>query len=262
MPTLSVDGFPLHYVDEGRGLPVVLLHAFPLHAEMFRPQVRALSGRYRFLLPDVRGFGGSGAPTGPTDMARIARDVIALLEHLGVDRAVVGGVSMGGYAAMAVLREDAGRVAGLVLVDTQALADDDAGKARREETARQVEREGVEPVVRALLPRLLAPEAPEALRREVEQMIREASPSAVAAASRGLGARPDSRDMLARYGGPALVVVGEHDVVTPPEKARQMQELIAGAQLVQVPRAGHLSNLENPEAFNAALDGFLAGIQG
>jgi pimeloyl-ACP methyl ester carboxylesterase len=260
MPTLTLDGRPLHYLDEGRGTPVVLLHAFPLHAGMFRPQVEALRGRCRLLLPDVRGFGGSGQAPGPTGMDVIARDVLALLDALGVERAVVGGVSMGGYAALALLREDPGRVAGLVLADTQALADDEAGQARREQVAREVEREGVEPLVRAMLPRLLGPDAPAGVRAEVEALMRQAAPAAVAAASRGMGARADGRDLLARFGGPALVLVGEHDAVTPLERARQMQELVPGARLVQVPGAGHLASLENPGAFNAALADFLAAL--
>ena len=114
MQTLTVDGVPLHYRDVGQGLPVLLLHAFPLNGAAFDKQVAALSGRYRFIIPDHRGFGASQLGAGPTEMSRIARDALALLDALKVDSAVVGGVSMGGYAAMALLREDAGRVRGLV----------------------------------------------------------------------------------------------------------------------------------------------------
>ncbi len=152
MPTLTVDGVPLHYRDEGRGLPVLLFHAFPLNGDAYAQQVKALSGRYRFIIPDIRGFGQSGLGEGPTEMSRIAQDALALLDALNVESAVVGGVSMGGYATMALLREDAGRVRGLVLVDTQATADDEAGRARREASAQEALREGPESAVRALLP--------------------------------------------------------------------------------------------------------------
>ncbi len=139
MPTFSIDGVPLHYLDEGSGLPVLLLHGFPLGAESFRPQLDALSAqvpadraRSPRLRPERR------EPRARSRWTGSPRDALALLDHLGIERAVVGGVSMGGYATMALLREDAGRVLGLLLVDTQAGADDEAGRQRREDTARAV----------------------------------------------------------------------------------------------------------------------------
>jgi pimeloyl-ACP methyl ester carboxylesterase len=261
MPTLSVDGVPLHYRDEGQGLPVLLFHAFPLNGGAFSPQVAALKGRYRFLLPDVRGFGGSGLGEGPTEMARIAQDGLALLDALGLDTAVVGGVSMGGYAAMALLREDASRVRGLLLLDTQVTADDEAGRARREVQAQDALARGVQSVLENNLPKLLASPVDSPLGREVAQLMRQATPEGIAAALRGMGLRHDSKDMLARFAGPTLVVVGEQDTVTPLERARQMADLVAGAQLEVIPGAGHLANQENPEAFNRVLDAFLSRLQ-
>lgn len=262
MLAVTVDGIPLHYRDVGQGPPVLLLHAFPLHGGAFDAQVKALSGRYRFILPDTRGFGQSKLGEGPTTMERIARDALALLDALKIGSAVVGGVSMGGYASMALLREDAGRVRGLVLVDTQATADDEAGRARREASAKEALEKGVEPLVQALLPKLVAagPDSPAG--REVATMMREAAPQAVAAAQRGMALRPDSKDILARYAGPALVVVGEHDPLTPPEKARQIADLISGSRLEIIPGAGHLPNQEQSEHFNQVLDRFLASLAG
>ncbi|MFL5354316.1 alpha/beta fold hydrolase [Archangium sp.] len=259
MLTITIDGVPLHYRDEGRGLPVLLFHAFPLNGDAYEKQVKALSGRYRFIIPDVRGFGRSGLGEGPTEMSRIAQDALALLDALKVDSAVVGGVSMGGYASMALLREDAGRVRGLVLVDTQATADDEAGRARREASAQEALREGPEAVVRALLPKVVAAPDSEA-GREVAAMMRSATPAGLAAAQRGMAMRPDSKDILARYAGPALVVVGEKDPVTPLEKAKQLADLISGARLEVIPDAAHLPNQEQPEKFNAVLESFLARL--
>jgi pimeloyl-ACP methyl ester carboxylesterase len=258
--TVTVDGTPLHYQDVGQGLPVLLLHAFPLNGSAFDRQVAALSGRYRFIIPDHRGFGQSRLGEGPTEMSRIARDALALLDALKIDAAVVGGVSMGGYAAMALLREDAGRVRALVLVDTQATADDEAGRARREASAKEALEQGVEPLVQTLLPKLVAAGPGSPVGREVAAMMREAAPQAVAAAQRGMALRLDSKDILARYAGPALVLVGEHDTVTPLEKAKQLADLIPGARLEVIPGAGHLPNQEQPERFNAVLDLFLASI--
>jgi pimeloyl-ACP methyl ester carboxylesterase len=260
MLTITVDGIPLHYRDEGHGLPVLLFHAFPLNGEAYEKQLKALSRRYRFIIPDIRGFGRSGLGEGPTEMARIAQDALALLDALKVDSAVVGGVSMGGYASMALLREDAGRVRGLVLVDTQATADDEAGRARREASAQEALREGPEASVRALLPKVVAAGPDSEVGREVAAMMRTATPAGLAAAQRGMALRPDSKDILARYAGPALVVVGEKDPVTPLEKAKQMADLITGARLEVIPDAAHLPNQEQPEKFNAVLESFLSGL--
>jgi len=235
---------------------VVLLHAFPLTGEMFEPQWMALSGRARFIVPDLRGFGGSDTAPSSSEMGAMADDVLALLDHLGVDSAVVGGVSMGGYASLALLRNDPSRVRALVLADTQTSADDAPARERRETTAREVLEEGPA----ALLPsvdKLLGPSASRELRARVSAWIGGGSPEGFAAAHRGMALRPDARDILARFGGPVLVVVGAEDVLTPPAKARAMADLVSGAELVEIPGAGHLANLEQPLAFNAALVRFL-----
>ena len=237
----------------------MLLHAFPLDGEMFEPQWTALGGRARFIVPDLRGFGGSSVGAGPSEMGAMADDVLALLDHLGVGSAVVGGVSMGGYVSLALLRNDPGRVRGLVLADTQTAADDATGREGRETTARGLLERGTT----TLLPtvdRLLGPSAPAELRARVSGWITGGSAEGLAAAQRGMGLRPDSRDILARFGGPVLVLVGRDDVITPLPKARAMAELVPGAELVEIPDAGHLANLEKPEAFNAALGRFLDRI--
>jgi pimeloyl-ACP methyl ester carboxylesterase len=258
--TVTVDGLPLHYRDVGQGLPVLLLHAFPLNGSAFDAQVAALSGRYRFIIPDQRGFGQSRQGEGPSEMSLLARDALALLDALKIGTAVVGGVSMGGYVAMALLREDAGRVRGLVLADTQASADDETGRARREASAVEALDQGIEPLVQTLLPRLVAAGPDSPVGRQVATLMREASPAAVAAAQRGMALRHDSKEVLARYAGPALVVVGEQDAVTPLDKATQLAGLIPGAQLEIIPGAGHLANQEQPERFNAVLGRFLASL--
>ena len=255
---ITDDGVRLYYLDQGQGRPVLLLHAFPLNADSFRPQIAALAGRYRFIVPDHRGFGRSGMGSGPTEMSRVARDALGILDLLKIPSAVVGGVSLGGYAAMALLREDAGRVRALVLADTQVGADDEAGKQRREETARAVMVKGIELLVETMLPRLLAPGAAPEVRAEVAAMIRSNKPEGAAAAQRGMALRTDSRDVLHRFSGPTLVVVGEQDSFTPPARAREMKQLLSAGELVEIPGAGHLANLEQPDAFNRALDSFLS----
>jgi pimeloyl-ACP methyl ester carboxylesterase len=262
MPTVKSDGVTIHYRDEGRGMPVLLMHAFPLSSEMFDPQVAALKSKYRFILPDHRGFGRSDVVAGkPAEMAQLARDAIAVLNALSIPRAVIGGVSMGGYATMALLRENPERARALVLIDTQMGADDDAGKARREEVAKATEARGMSAAIEAFLPRLLSANASSELRARVTSLMQNNKPEGSAAALRGMALRPDSRDVLARYTGPALVVVGEDDVITGPDKAQQMGDLLVNAKLARISRAGHLANMEAPEEVNRTLDAFLGEVE-
>jgi pimeloyl-ACP methyl ester carboxylesterase len=251
-------GLRLHYRDTGSGLPVLLLHAFPVSSAMFEPQVAALSGRARFILLDHRGFGESSVGDGPSTMQHLAEDALLLLDHLGVEAAVVGGVSMGGYASLALLRQDPGRVRGLVLADTQMGADDETARAAREPLAQDVLHDGMDVLVERQLPRYLAASASETLRASVAALIRANPPAGAAAALRGMALRDDSRDILSRFNGPVLVVVGQEDVVTPPEKARAMASLVPGVTLVEIPGVGHFSNLEAPDRFNDALGRFLS----
>ena len=258
MPILTTPEVRIHFRDEGTGVPLLLLHAFPLSGDMFDAQVSALHEQARFLVPDQRGLGKSSLGAGPATMEALARDALALLDHLGIASAVVGGVSMGGYAALALLRADPGRVRGLVLADTQVSVDDEAGRAAREELAQAVLARGMEVLVERQLPRLLAPGAPAALRARVEAMIRANVPAGAAAALRGMALRSDGRDILARFGGPLLVLVGAEDAVTPRDRARTMADLVPASELVEIPGAGHLANLEAPGSFNVALGRYLA----
>jgi len=226
---------------------------------MFEPQWTALADRARFDVPDLRGFGGSGLLPGPSEMNAMADDVLALLDHLRIAAAVVGGVSMGGYVSLALLRNDPARVRALVLADTQTSADDATGRDGREKTAQAVLAQGST----ALLPsvdRLVGPSASAEVRARVSAWITAGNPDGQAAALRGMALRPDARDILGRFGGAVMVVVGADDVITPPAKARAMAELVPGTELVEIPGAGHLANLEQPGAFNAALGRFVRRI--
>lgn len=256
MPYVTIDGRAYHYRDVGDGAPLLLLHGFPLTGASFWPQLDAPPAGVRLIVPDHRGFGQSAF--GPLSMDAIAGDALKLLDLLKVQQASVGGVSMGGYAAMALLRLDPARVTRLVLIDTQCTADDDAGKARRLAVAAETEAKGMEPLVAAMMPKLIAPRAPDEVRRRVEAMMRSVDPKTAAAASRAMGERADSRELLARFAGPALIVVGSEDPITPLAKAKEMAGLLAGSRLVVLEGAGHLANLEQPEPFNAALSEFLA----
>lgn len=258
---LRIDGGELEYAVAGNGPALLLLHAFPLGLFMWEPQVETLAATHRVICFDARGFGASDRGEGPLTMERIADDAAALLDQLGVAKAFVGGCSMGGYAALAFARRHPQRLLGLVLLDTRAGADTDEGKAGRAALAAKLLAEGSSAAVSAFLPKLLG----ETTKREQQPLVarlRErilaTSPQAIADALHGLAARVDSRPTLAQLSVPTLVLVGAEDVLTPPAEAEAMATAIPRARLEVVPRAGHLANLEQPEAVNAALRAFLA----
>lgn len=265
MPTCQSRGRRLAYAEAGAGEPLLLLHAFPLSKEMWEPQLAALAGSCRCLAPDFPGFGDSEPPPtgGDSGMSELAVDAVALLDHLGIGRAVVCGLSMGGYAALALCEAHPERVRALVLADTRSGADALEAREKRLATALEVEEKGAGVLVESMVPRLLGAGTlagnPE-LRRWVERRIAAASPAGIAAAQRGMAARPDRGMVLAGLRAPVLILVGEEDVLTPPEESRRMQREAPGSELVVLPGAGHLSNLEQPEAFNRALGGFLARL--
>jgi 3-oxoadipate enol-lactonase len=256
-----IDGFEIEYDVRGTGPALLLLHAFPLGLSMWDPQVEALAATHRVVRFDARGFGGSAVDeTTPLAMERIADDGAFLLDQLWIDKAVVGGCSMGGYAAFAFVRRHRRRLAGLVLQDTKPAADSPEARANRAALAAKVLAEGAHAAVEAFLPKLVGEtshrERPE-LVASVQEWILANPPKGIANALHGLAARADSRETLATIDVPTLVLVGAEDVLTPPDEARAMAAAIPGARLEVVPRAGHLANLENPEAVTAALRGFL-----
>jgi 3-oxoadipate enol-lactonase len=256
-----IDGVEMEYDVRGEGAPLLLLHAFPLGLFMWEAQVEALSATHRVVRFDARGFGESAAGSGPLTMERIADDGAFLLDHLGIERAVVGGCSMGGYAAFAFVRRHPQRLAGLILQDTRAGADSAEARASRATLAAKVLAEGASAAVEAFLPKLLG----ETTRRErlalvesVRERILGTPPQGIANALHGLAARADSRETLPTIAVPTLVLVGAEDVLTPPPEAATMAAAIPRARLDVIPAAGHLANLENPAAVNAALRAFLA----
>jgi 3-oxoadipate enol-lactonase len=259
MPTATVNGISVAYRDEGAGPPVVLLHAFPLSGAMWQPQIESLAGRFRVVAPDLRGFGASDHGDGQMTIDSYADDVAGLLDQLGIGRAAVAGLSMGGYVAFALLRRHPARIASLVLANTRAGADTEEGRRTREQSARTAEAQGPAPIAEAMLPRLLSPGAPAELRERVSAMIAANSGAAIAAAQRAMAARPDSTGLLAAIGVPVLVVGAGQDPIIPLAETRAMHAAIPGATLIELPDAGHLSNLEAPEAFGAALLEFLGG---
>lgn len=263
MPTeraLSLAGRKLRCQEAGSGPPLILIHAFPLSSDLFRPQLEAPPPGFRLIAPDLRGLGGSPAAPPARSVDDHAADIIELMDALGLDRAIIGGVSMGGYVTFAVLRRAPERVAGLILADTRPEADGPEARAGRAQMREALAARGAAAVADAMVPRLLGAttqrERPE-LAAEVRAMIERNRPEGIDDAIESLLTRPDATPLLASITCPTLVICGEEDALTNVEVHARMHRAIAGSTLAVVPRAGHLSSLEQPAAWNEALARFL-----
>lgn len=255
---------PLHIAHEesGDGLPVVLLHPFPLDHSYWTPQLTAFVDHCRVIAPDMRGFGDTPlAP--PHSIDRHADDVAVLLDRLSIESAVIGGCSIGGYIALAMWRRHRARIRGLMLFDTRARADNDQerlGRARQIDVARE---RGAATVAEQMLPGMLGattherhPEIVECVRH----IMMRATAEGIISAEEAMMSRADSTALLATIDVPTLIVCGAEDAATPPHESRQMHDRVAGSVLEIIEGAGHLSTIERPAAVNHVIREFLAGL--
>jgi pimeloyl-ACP methyl ester carboxylesterase len=232
---------------------------------MWRTQIAELQNKYRVIVPNLRGFGGTSAFDGEPSIARMADDVNVLFDGLGLREPVVlGGLSMGGYVAFAFARSYAARVRGLILADTRAEADTPETKATRDKTIAFARGHSPREVVDQMLPRLFCEKTrlnkPEVV-AEVRDIASVQTPAAIVAALQAMRDRPDSTPSLASIVAPSLVIVGADDVVTPPAASQTIAHGIRGAELVTIADAGHMSNMEQPKRFNEAVDSFLSRLK-
>ncbi|MGB9687891.1 alpha/beta fold hydrolase [Thermogutta sp.] len=254
----------LAFEDTGSGLPVLLIHGFPLDRTMWKAQWEGLSNEFRVIVPDLRGFGESQVIPGVATMEMMADDLAGLCDHLGLTgKIVLGGLSMGGYVAFAFARKYRDRLAGLILCDTRARPDTPEAKENRRRVAERVRREGPGFIADEMIPRLCCeatfrnhPEVIDAIR----QMMLSAPPEGVAAAALGMAERPDSTDLLATLSCPTLVLVGEFDAISPPEEMQAMAQAIPQSQLVVIPDAGHLAPMEQPDRVTQAIREWLRSV--
>ena len=252
----------ISYDNAGSGQPLVLLHAFPLSREMWRDQIREFLPDYQIIAPDARGFGESTAfDDVETDCAPslqlVARDVAALLDELKIAQPIIlCGLSMGGYTALEFARQFPDRLAGLILADTRADADGDDAQAARDEMIEFARHHTGEEVAEKMLPKLLGQHTRAhnlAVAARVRELARELTGNNAAAMIRALRNRRDSTDFLSEITAPTLVIGGDEDELCPPDMMAQMAARISGARHEIIRQSGHLSNLEAPESFNAAL---------
>jgi len=256
---LPASGLTINYDEAGSGPALVLLHAFPFDHTMWEPQLAALAGVARVIAPDLPGFGESTAA--PFAIEGVADLVAEFLGALNVPKATVCGLSMGGYVALALARTHADKLAGLILADTRAGVDDSAAKANRDKAIATVTEKGTAALFEGMAPKVLSEHThaskPEVVAR-AKAIVAKQPAASVAAALAALRDRPDANAGLKDIAVPTLVIVGEYDIVTPPLYAAHLAGQIRGSALVHIPGAGHLSNIENAEAFNDAIKSFLA----
>jgi pimeloyl-ACP methyl ester carboxylesterase len=264
MSRVSVNGITVGYDDHGSGEPLVLVHGHPFDRSMWRPQVERFSrAGWRVIAADLRGYGESTVVPGMTTLETFARDIAGLLDHLGIERFVLGGLSMGGQIVMECYRLFPHRIRGLLLADTFAAAETDDGRRSRNAMADRLLREGLASYSDEVLPKMVAPHNIQAMPQVAEHvlgMMRGTSPEGAAAALRGRAERPDYRDMLANVAVPTLVVVGSDDEFTPVSDARFIHDRIPDSTLEIVDGAAHLPNLERQTEFNSALQRFLESL--
>jgi pimeloyl-ACP methyl ester carboxylesterase len=258
---ITLGNYRISYEASGRGIPVLLMHAFPLHQGMFEQQRAALADVARLLTFDVPGVGESApAEVSIDDIADIA---VALLDALKIERAVVGGVSMGGYAAFSFARRNPGRLRGLILANTRAVGDSEEAKKGRREMAALALAQGPAEIAKRMLLRLLGETTHRERQAVVERArrIAESVPAeTIAGLLEALANRADSTDLLPRISVPALVIAGEQDPIAPAAEASEWSRQIRSARFVSIAGAGHLPNLETPQEFNEAVQEFLESL--
>ncbi|HZU07344.1 MAG TPA: alpha/beta fold hydrolase [Chloroflexota bacterium] len=258
---VPVDGIRLNYVSVGEGRPLVLAHSLGMDRTIWAAQERHFSPRYRVLTVDARGHGASDRPPGPYTVEQFGEDLYGLLRAVGVERAVIAGLSMGGMAAQALASAHPDAVEALILMDTTCWYGEN-GPREWEERARLAEEKGLAALLDFQLQRWFTDRTRAERKELIEHVTRvflANDVAAYAASCRALG-RMDLREALAKIRCPTLILVGEEDYATPPAMAEELHRRIAGSELVVLPGVRHLSALEAPEVVNQHIERFLAGL--
>ncbi|MGA2973387.1 MAG: alpha/beta fold hydrolase [Candidatus Bathyarchaeia archaeon] len=251
----TVNAIDVSFFDVGipDALPIVLIHGFPFSHEMWDPQIQAFQKRFRVIAYDLRGHGKSGVGDGQYTLEFFVDDLLALLDYLKIGKAVLCGLSMGGYIALRAVERNPERVIGLILADTQAKADSNEAKLKRAATIKSVKANGVNAYAEAFVKSVFAPQtftSDMAAVEKIRQVIRANSSLGICGALLALASRTDTTEALSSIRVPTLILVGEHDLLTPPSASEEMHSRIPNSEIHVIPNAAHLSNLENSDEFN------------
>lgn len=263
--TISCNGIDVAYEASGpaEAPAVILIHAFPFNRTMWAPQVEALEASYRVITYDLRGHGATALGDAPYSMGRFAADLIALMDALGIEKATLCGLSMGGYVALRAIRDFPQRFDALILANTRCEADSNVERHQRMSTISAIREDGVDCFAMGYIDTLFIPNtltANPGVVRAVKLMIMNTEARTLENTLRALRERESTCDSLQAIAVPTLILVGERDNITPPANSQYLREHIPNADLVVIKHAAHLSNLENPKAFNAALETFLTNL--
>jgi 3-oxoadipate enol-lactonase len=264
MQHIAVSNGMLNVYAQGKGIPLLFVHGFPLNHAMWQPQIDAFSKKHRVIVPDLRGFGESTVTPGTVTMEDFADDLHGILHGVWVDKPIVlCGLSMGGYVAWQFFRKYRQQLKALILCDTRATADTPEAAAGRHKLAEAVLANGSQVAADAMLPKLMSAKTTERwpdLVATVQSMMVRNKPAGIAAALLGMAERPDCTDLLPQIDVPTLVICGQDDQISPPAEMQRIADSIPQAQFVQIPNSGHLSPLENPDAVNGAINRFLISL--
>jgi pimeloyl-ACP methyl ester carboxylesterase len=253
----------VHYKERGQGVPLVLVHGFPLDHRIFEQQIDALAAHARVIAPDLPGFGSSHG-AGAFTIASLADDLHELLRSINALPCVLAGLSMGGYVALAFAKKYAPQLRGLVLIDTRAEGDSADGRAGRDKMIDLVRREGTSAVVDQMFPKMLAPQTAtndSQVAQQLRAIMNSVSPTTIELTLSAMRDREDYTSFLPSIAVPTLIIVGEHDAITAPPVAQSMQRAIRGSKLVTIAGAGHLSTMEVPREVSEAIANFIKTIQ-
>lgn len=260
----SVNDINIAYDEMGTGPAVLLIHGFPLNRQMWQPQLKPLADAgYRVIAPDLRGFGASDAPSGPYTMDLFADDIIAMMDALNIDKAVVGGMSMGGYILMNLLERYPDRLRAACFIATRSNAEDEAGRERRNAMAAEAERLGANPIIKIFAELLFAAEtsqeSPELIAL-VTSWMRQTGAKGLAGGLLAMRDRKDYTPMLPSFKHPSLVIAGAEDRAAPAEAAETLIHRLTGCRSKVIENAGHMVNMERPEIFNETMISFLKSL--
>ena len=250
MLTANLNGISYAYERSGKGTVVVLMHGFPLDHTIWNAIIPLLGKRADVIAPDLRGFGESSLPASGYGMNDLAADMVALLDQLKIEKTVIVGHSMGGYAALAFAHLYPHKVIGLGLIASQARADAPERKASRYTEAEALERDGVEQLARDMSAKLTADSH---LQGKLKKLILRQPARGLAAALRAMAERPDSLPFLAQFEFPVAIVHGLNDQMVPLERAREVKENVKMGTLLEVEGAGHMPMMEAPQATAAEI---------
>lgn len=253
-PTYVFASAAAHKKAEAPKPVIVLIHAFPTDHRLYEPQINGLKKQFKVIAIDLKGFGKAAETDGSAvSMTDYALQIKQELDKAHIQKAIIGGESMGGYIALAFLQNYPERVRGLILSDTQSIADTDQVKAKREATAQEILTQGTQKLVMDFMPKALSPNADKNIVVYLRDIIQDQKATAIASALRGMALRADTSSVLSAAKIPVLIIYGDKDVVIPPEQSKKMHALANGSKLVAIAGAGHLSNLENPGEWNKAV---------